>query len=261
MSPPAPPSLLLVDDEEANRMILGRRLEREGCRVTAAENGARALELLRGGSLDLVLLDLYMPDMDGLATLDAIKSDAMLRDIPVVMLTAETAPESVALCLGHGAADYLAKPVSPETLRQCLRRHVGRAGPVPEPAPGEALGPQPGGAPDGVIDWTALRAQFNDREDFIRRLVAAVRSSHGDSPARLRQAAASGDLEGLAFLAHTLKGIGGNMKARQLQELGGRTETSARAGQAEAAPLAGQLAQALEALLAALERWARDHPG
>ena len=244
-------SLLLVDDEEANRLILGRRLEREGYQVTSAGDGLRALELLRGHHFDLVLLDKYMPTLDGLATLDAVKSDTALRDIPVVMLSAESLPEAVEQCLARGAADYLFKPVDPENLKQCVRRNL-EAGPVEVPAEAAAAVPEPR-ATEEAIDWQALTAHFNGRMDFIRKLVGAVLSSHGETPAKLREAAARRDMEKLAFLAHALKGTGGNMKAWRLHGLGARTENSARGGSPDAIELAAELADAMEALIEGLK--------
>lgn len=115
-------SLLLVDDEEANRLLITRRLEQEGWHVAAAENGRRALEMLQLERFDLMLLDMNMPEMDGLATLDAVKSDDNMKDMAVVMLTAANARESVVQCLSLGAADYLVKPVNAVELRQRVRR-------------------------------------------------------------------------------------------------------------------------------------------
>ncbi len=252
-------SLLLVDDEEANRLILGRRLEREGYQVTSAGDGVRALELLRGQHFDLVLLDKYMPEMDGLATLDAIKTDTALRDIPVVMLSAESAPEAVEQCLARGAADYLVKPVNPENLKQCVRRYL-ETGAADEPgdapaAPMSSATPpeREAGAVAEAIDWQALTAHFDGRLDFIQKLTNAVLAAHGEMPAKLREAAARRDLEKLAFLAHTLKGMGGNMKAWRVHDLGARTENSARGGSSDAIDLAAELADAMEALIAALK--------
>ncbi len=115
-------SLLLVDDEEANRMLLSRRLEQDGYHVTQADNGRHALQLMSLERFDLVLLDMYMPELDGLATLDAIKSDDGLKAIPVVMLTAANSRAHVVHCLSMGAADYLIKPVNPTELKQRVRR-------------------------------------------------------------------------------------------------------------------------------------------
>jgi CheY-like chemotaxis protein len=115
-------SLLLVDDEEANRLLLTRRLEQEGFLVTTAEQGRMALEMMRVQRFDLVLLDMNMPVMDGLTTLDAIKSDPLLQETAVMMLTASNNREHVVHCLTLGAADYLIKPVNPVELKQRVRR-------------------------------------------------------------------------------------------------------------------------------------------
>jgi adenylate cyclase len=124
-------SLLLVDDEEANRFLLTRRLKQDGYHVTPAENGSQALKLMGMERFDLVLLDMYMPEMDGLAALDAIRSNDAWSNIPVVMITADNDPESISHCLSRGAADYLIKPVNPlelkQRVRQCLETSVACA--------------------------------------------------------------------------------------------------------------------------------------
>lgn len=117
-----PYSILLVDDKHDLRVLLTRRLEQAGYLVTAAVHGRHALQLMALERFDLVLLDLNMPEMDGLATLQAIKSNDDLKTVPVVMLTATNSRESVVKCLGLGAADYLIKPVNPLELAQRVHR-------------------------------------------------------------------------------------------------------------------------------------------
>lgn len=125
--------LLLVDDEETGSRMLNRRLEHEGYVVAAAENGGQALEMMRVERFDLVLLDVYMPVLDGVATLDAIKSDPLLQDATVIMLTAANNREHVVHCLSLGAADYLVKPVNPAELVQRVRNSLEKKGPRIEP--------------------------------------------------------------------------------------------------------------------------------
>jgi CheY-like chemotaxis protein len=115
-------NILLVDDEEPNRLLLSKRLEQEGYVVTGAENGRQALEIMKMQRFDLVLLDMYMPEMDGLSTLDAIKSDPVLQDTKVVMLTAANTREHVVHSLSLGAADYLIKPINPVEFKERVRR-------------------------------------------------------------------------------------------------------------------------------------------
>jgi CheY-like chemotaxis protein len=127
-------SLLLVDDEEANRLLLTRRLEQAGnFHITQAEHGRQALNLLSVERFDLVLLDMMMPEMDGLATLDAIKSNDDMKNTPVVMLTAAKDRTSILQCLSLGAADYLIKPVNPVELKQRVRHCLDTNAPRVEP--------------------------------------------------------------------------------------------------------------------------------
>jgi adenylate cyclase len=110
-------SLLIVDDNENNRDMLSRRLERQGHAVKVAENGRQALAMLRGSAFDLALLDIMMPEMDGYQVLAQMKADSDLRHIPVIMLSALDELDSVVRCIEMGAEDYLHKPFNPVLLR------------------------------------------------------------------------------------------------------------------------------------------------
>jgi adenylate cyclase len=114
---PAAGRLLVVDDNRVNRLLLGRALESLGHAVTFAENGREALAALRERPVDLVLLDIEMPEMDGYETLGALAADPRLRDVPVVMMSSVEEVDSVARCIELGAEDYLFKPVNPVLLR------------------------------------------------------------------------------------------------------------------------------------------------
>lgn len=123
---PAASVILVVDDQDVNLDLLSRRLQREGHRVAVARDGRSALQHLRTEPVDLVLLDIMMPVLDGYQTLAEIKADAALRDIPVIMITAVNEVESAAACIEQGAEDYLCKPFNPVLLRArvsaCLER-------------------------------------------------------------------------------------------------------------------------------------------
>jgi len=110
-------TLLVVDDNRVNRLLLGRALEQLGHTVRFAENGKEALEALRQRRVDLILLDIEMPEMDGYQALAALAADPQLRDIPVVMMSSVEEVDSVARCIEMGAEDYLFKPVNPVLLR------------------------------------------------------------------------------------------------------------------------------------------------
>jgi len=119
-------SLLVVDDNSMNRIILSRYISKLGYRSSLAENGRQALEKLQAEPYDLVLLDVQMPEMDGYAVLEQLKVNPRLRDIPVIMISAVDELESVVTCIELGAQDYLPKPFNPVLLRArltaCLER-------------------------------------------------------------------------------------------------------------------------------------------
>jgi adenylate cyclase len=120
------PALLVVDDNELNRDMLKRRLERLGYNVSCAENGIEALRLLRAESFDLLLLDIFMPELDGFEVLEQLNAEPALRDIPVIVLSASDQLDHVVKCIQRGAQDYLSKPFNPTVLQarigSCLDR-------------------------------------------------------------------------------------------------------------------------------------------
>lgn len=109
--------ILVVDDNEMNRDMLSRRLERQGYQTALAEDGAQALERLPEVPFDLVLLDIMMPRMNGYEVLERIKADPALRHIPVIMISAVDELDSVVKCIELGADDYLFKPFNPILLK------------------------------------------------------------------------------------------------------------------------------------------------
>ena len=117
------PVALIVDDSGVNRRVLARLLKTLGIDALEAENGRVALDLLRssGSEVAVVLLDIVMPEMDGYATLAAIKAEEDLRHIPVIMISGIEELESVVRCIEMGATDYLPKPFDPAILAARVR--------------------------------------------------------------------------------------------------------------------------------------------
>lgn len=109
--------LLVVDDNKVNRLLLARSLELQGHRVALAENGRRALEMLRAEPFDLMLLDIEMPELDGFGVLAQLASEPALRDVPVIVTSSHDGVADVVRCIELGADDYLHKPVNPVLLR------------------------------------------------------------------------------------------------------------------------------------------------
>lgn len=110
-------TILVVDDNEANCDLLSRRLKKDNQHVLLAKDGLEALEVLKSEHVDLVLLDIMMPRMDGYEVLERMKADNRLKSIPVIMITALDQIESSVKCIEMGADDYLTKPFNPTLLR------------------------------------------------------------------------------------------------------------------------------------------------
>jgi len=110
-------SILVVDDNEINRDLLSRYLERQGHTVQVADNGRQALEMIATGGFDLVLLDILMPELNGYQVLQHLKQSETWRDLPVIMISALDEMDSAVRCIELGAEDYLPKPFNPVLLR------------------------------------------------------------------------------------------------------------------------------------------------
>jgi adenylate cyclase len=110
-------SILVVDDNEINRDLLSRYLERQGHTVQVAPNGRQALEMIATGAFDLVLLDIMMPELNGYQVLQHLKHSETWRDLPVIMISALDEIDSAVRCIELGAEDYLRKPFNPVLLR------------------------------------------------------------------------------------------------------------------------------------------------
>ena len=111
------PTILIADDDGVSRKLLRRLLERDGHEVRSAANGADALELFAQEAIDIVLLDIVMPELDGISVLERLKATPAASHVPVIMISAVDGTESVVRCIEIGADDYLAKPFNPVILR------------------------------------------------------------------------------------------------------------------------------------------------
>lgn len=180
-----PGRVLVVDDSGTNRRLLGAALTALGHEVRTAADGRRALELLRTGDVDVVLLDVLMPVLDGYATLAAIKADPRLAHLPVIMVSTVHELDGVVRCLDLGATDFLPKPFSAAVLRARLRsslaakrlrdterEHLRRA----EESVGGATG-----ADDVAGRLLQLTRTVAAREAALRAEIAALRAELGRS--------------------------------------------------------------------------------
>ncbi|HEY1498496.1 MAG TPA: response regulator [Acidobacteriaceae bacterium] len=124
---PEKPLILIADDRPSSRELLRLVLERSGYMVIEAEDGHQALDRVRSGNPDLVLMDLQMPGLDGYEVLAALRSEPRFTTLPVLALTASAMRGDRETILAAGFTDYLAKPAGPELLRETVARLLEEA--------------------------------------------------------------------------------------------------------------------------------------
>lgn len=120
-------TVLVVDDDRDIRELVAMKLKLDGIEVLEAANGRIALDVLEQHHVDLVVLDLMMPVMDGIAACRAIREREEWKNLPVIMLTARAQSNDVELGFGIGATDYVAKPFSPRELLSRVRGTLARS--------------------------------------------------------------------------------------------------------------------------------------
>ena len=213
-------SVLVAEDNEINQQVAREVLEGFGAAVELAGNGRIALERLRaGGRYDLVLMDMQMPEMDGLAATRAIRADPRLPRLPILAMTANAMEEDRRACLDAGMDDFLSKPFHPAELLRLLRHWL-----YGETAPAQSAPP----ATDAqVFNRTDGLARVGS-EAVLQRLVAQLRAS---APLPPLQAALAAGARGEALrLIHSLSGSAGLLGFEQLHAAARRLERALRNG-------------------------------
>lgn len=256
--------ILAAEDLEVNRLILEDILVHEGAHVIFAENGQRAIDCVHmngADSFDVVLMDIQMPVMDGHEATRRIREVA--PDLPVIGLTAHALEVERQKCLDSGMIDHISKPIDIDVLVAAIRKgvrghHTGLR---------EVSAQTPNSVNTivveevknkSVISWDALKARFNGRDAFVRKLAQTVIDTHSDAPEKLRGLVAIQDLQGLALLAHSLKGLAGNFSASSVQQLASTTEKEANAKNVTALEHANELADQISALIVELNIFVRS---
>ncbi|MFU2209713.1 response regulator [Solidesulfovibrio sp. C21] len=244
-APSRPLTILLAEDNPINQIYAQELLEMDGHQVAVAHTGRRALEVLRRRRFDIILMDIQMPEMDGLEATRAIRQDKtgdFDPQIPIVALTAHALKGDRETFLRAGMNEYLSKPVSPESLAAALSRAMGRqATTVREVTP---TAPMPVDA--GALEWSGLLTKARGNTGFLMKLFAAFVAEQPVNLESMREALALADFDQLAFMAHSLKGAAATMCAPLLREASHALERAARAADAKGA------AHAFEAVETAL---------
>jgi CheY-like chemotaxis protein len=257
--------VLAAEDTEINRFCLQDLLTQEHARVSFAHDGRQALELVRqqgAAAFDIVLMDVQMPVMDGYEAASRLR--VLAPGLPVIGLTAHAMSEERARCLAAGMVDHVVKPIDSDNLVGAILRQL-RPADAGEPSLAASAPAVPAADSGESIDWAGLEARYRGQPGFVDKLASSVLAHDRATPGQLRAAVAAQDWERLAFLAHDLKGTGGNMMAQPLYELARQTEDAVRGNTAalptELEGLVEQLAVALERLLAAMETRLRGRAG
>ena len=259
-------SILAVDDNEINRMVLVSLLENEGARVDCEASGADTLARLQrspANYYDIVLTDIQMPAMDGYELTRRIHANHPA--LPVLGLTAHAGAETRARCLAAGILAHIPKPLALNVLITEIQLHSRHSAtnltasePMPSPAP-PAPPPADSPLPTGLIDWNALEIQFRGKTSFVTRLASKALTNYQASSVRLHAiAAGEGELSELSFVAHSIKGTAGTLKAAAVHELATSTDQAARDGAPASRQLAGQLAEQVDAMVRELEARIRE---
>ncbi|MDB5800851.1 MAG: hypothetical protein JWL63_1790 [Rhodocyclales bacterium] len=249
--------ILAAEDVELNRYVLEDLLHNEGATVEFAENGQIALEIIaRKGqdAFDIVLTDIQMPVMDGYEVAQCIAQ--AYPQLPVIGLTAHAMREDRDKCLASGMVAHVTKPIDDDALVATLLKYCDLPGSeAASSTQGAIVAPPSHSVYDAkrLIDWDALMHRYKGRTEFIEKLIGTLLRTHGETPAKLRQAVLHGDIASTKFIAHTLKGVSGNLEAGELHVLAKRIH-SGEGEQSDAPALALQLADALDELLMMLRQ-------
>jgi signal transduction histidine kinase/CheY-like chemotaxis protein len=247
--------ILVAEDNEVNQIVLEDMLLQHGARVTLVANGQQALHAVAAANepFDAVLMDVQMPEMDGLEATRRLRLSH--PDLPVIGQTAHALREEHDKCLAAGMLATVSKPLNSATLLAAMAAHIRRPGPSASPAPASVPAHDPAQPVScGAIDWAALQSRFGQRPAFIQKLIVLALDNYTGQAQRLRDLAAAGDLQEIERLAHTLKGSASSLMATELARMAAGVMTLAQSGQPEARAAALDLAQALEQLLAELQR-------
>jgi CheY-like chemotaxis protein len=123
-----PHTILVVDDEPALLRLMEFVLDRQGYRLVTATNGEEALEQARASRPDVIVLDIMMPKLDGYQVAEALRADAELSGIPIIMLSAKAQEEDIERGVEAGVDRYITKPFSPEELAVIVSEYAGQRG-------------------------------------------------------------------------------------------------------------------------------------
>ncbi|MFD2263292.1 response regulator [Lacibacterium aquatile] len=230
---------LVVEDNAINQLVAQQVLALEGASVELVDNGAQAVEFLRGietDSIDVVLMDIQMPVMDGLEATTYIRRELKLDRLPIIALTAGALAEERQRCLDVGMNGFIPKPLDIEKLVILIREVMaGRTVPVDEPlipAPPKPVSAAMAEAMTILLDTNGAAARLGGDRAALGRLMMVFQNQLAQGDAPLQAAIAEGDHETAARMVHTVKGSAANLGAGELETIASQFEAGLRKGDA-----------------------------
>ena len=249
--------ILLVEDNPVNRDVALELLRGVGLDADTAADGREALDLARRTRYDLVLMDVQMPVMDGLAATRELRTLPGWVKVPILAMTANAFAEDRDRCFAAGMDDYVAKPVMPDRLYRTLDRWLNIKPDRPAVPARRPAGHDPLAGIDG-LDATAGLANVRGNVETHHRLLRLFASMHRDDVERWRRLRESGEREAARRLAHSLKGSAGVLGITGVQQHAAALDAAMRADASDAdqdalaSRLESELARVLDRVTAAL---------
>ncbi len=230
---------LLAEDNEANQIVATELLERLGITLDIAENGREAVSMAQAapGKYAAILMDMQMPELDGLAATRVLRADARFASIPIIAMTANAMKADLDACLAAGMNDHVTKPIDRKVLVETLRRWLParKVERSPVTAPSSASLPDETSLPG--IEVAATLARLGLDRATLDRMLLRFADGQGPTLDALRAAVADGDRAAAARHAHAIAGAAGNLGADGLRIAAKALEQAGRDGDADLAPL------------------------
>jgi CheY-like chemotaxis protein/HPt (histidine-containing phosphotransfer) domain-containing protein len=217
--------ILLVEDNPTNQLVTMSILDKLGYQADIAENGMEAIKALETCSFDLILMDVQMPEMDGIeATRRIRKADNVCnRDIPIVAMTAHAMKGDRERCLAAGMNEYLAKPFSAQSLAEVIERLLAE--------PGDRL---PAHDPE-VFDREELLIRIGGDHQLLHEIEAAFLEDASAQIESIQAAVVDGDASRVAEFGHALKSASAGIGANAIKDVAHQVELAGGTGDLEIA--------------------------
>ncbi|WP_291328114.1 PAS domain S-box protein [Desulfovibrio sp. UCD-KL4C] len=211
--------VLLVEDNQLNQHVATKMLESFGLSVTVAENGRQALDLLWSAPFDLILMDIQMPEMDGLTAARIIRSDENYKDLPILAMTAHAMQGDLEKSLAAGMNDHITKPIRPSTLLVILKKYIKSKSfsyiPISRNAEQDGVViPELAG-----IDTAKGLSNIGGNKKGYLRVLKGFKHDYGGFADQFKILIDKLELEKAAMNIHSLKGVSGNLGAKLLYDL------------------------------------------